>query len=198
MRDSSDLYAILQVSPDASLREIRAAYHRLARRHHPDVNPPQEDDVQATHYMQQLNAAYEVLSDSRKRAAYDRHRRGENLSWSEQAATSPGSEWPTPQQDVAVGVIATIRRWRRRVIEVDRRLKKRSKQLEMYVVVLLLVLMETLFCALAVAFAGDSPELSLFGIVGAVGLFLVFWVGLKRRGASRGNGGSLNKDGGGA
>ncbi len=57
-----------------SPNEIRAAYRRLARQHHPDVNPPYEDDTAANELMRQLNEAYGVLNDPRQRAAYDRQR----------------------------------------------------------------------------------------------------------------------------
>jgi len=63
-----DLYALLGVSKTATEDEIRSAYRKLARKHHPDVNPdskPSEDKFKA------VAAAYEVLSDAKKRAAYD-------------------------------------------------------------------------------------------------------------------------------
>ncbi len=63
-----DYYDILGVSRDASNKEIKQAYRRLARRYHPDVS--QEDHAQEK--FKEINEAYEVLSDSQKRAAYDR------------------------------------------------------------------------------------------------------------------------------
>lgn len=74
MTDLPDFYAILGVPPTASRDEIRAAYRRLARQHHPDVNPPSEDGIAANEFMRQLNEAYEVLNDPQQRAAYDRQR----------------------------------------------------------------------------------------------------------------------------
>jgi DnaJ domain len=64
---SSNLYDVLQVSPEASIEVIRAAYRALARSQHPDVNP----DPEATRHMRRLNAAYHVLSDPSRRARYD-------------------------------------------------------------------------------------------------------------------------------
>jgi curved DNA-binding protein CbpA len=64
---NSDLYAILGVKKDASQAEIKAAYLRLSKALHPDVNPNGEALMQA------VNEAYEVLSDGSKRAFYDRH-----------------------------------------------------------------------------------------------------------------------------
>lgn len=59
-------YAILEVETDASLEEIKQAYRRLARLHHPDVNKDGND-----RWIKQLNEAYTVLSDPAKRTAYD-------------------------------------------------------------------------------------------------------------------------------
>lgn len=74
MTDFPDYYKILSVPPTASRGEIRAAFRRLAQRHHPDVNPPGEDDIAANEFMRRLNEAYEVLNDPRRRATYDRQR----------------------------------------------------------------------------------------------------------------------------
>jgi len=73
-----DLYEILDVSPDADARSIRAAYRTLARRCHPDLT----GDPQAARHMAELNAAFEVLGNLGRRAAYDQVRR--------QAARSAG------------------------------------------------------------------------------------------------------------
>lgn len=66
MADS--LYDILGVKRDASPDEVRAAYRKLARKHHPDINP---GDKHAEDRFKQVAAAYEVLSDAKRRAAYD-------------------------------------------------------------------------------------------------------------------------------
>lgn len=65
-----DYYEELQVAPTASLRELTATYHRLARLHHPDRSPRNEE--QATSSFQRLQQAYETLSDAAKRAHYDK------------------------------------------------------------------------------------------------------------------------------
>ncbi len=61
-----DYYARLEVSPNATPEQIKAAYRRLVRLHHPDLNKQAKD----TH-IKQLNEAYGVLSSVARRAAYD-------------------------------------------------------------------------------------------------------------------------------
>ena len=66
----ADYYDILGVARNADEREIRQAYRRLARQHHPDVNP---GDAESAERFKSINVAYEVLSDADKRAKYDRY-----------------------------------------------------------------------------------------------------------------------------
>src|SRR5207247_8712704 len=68
-----DYYSTLGVAKTASEKEIKSAYRKLARKHHPDVNP---GDKGAEQRFKDINRAYEVLSDSKKRAKSDRY--GEN------------------------------------------------------------------------------------------------------------------------
>ena len=63
----TDHYETLGVSRDASTEEIRRAYRKLARTHHPDVNP----DPEAAEQFKRISHAYEVLSDEDRRRAYD-------------------------------------------------------------------------------------------------------------------------------
>lgn len=65
-----DYYEVLGVGRGASEKEIRGAYRKLARKHHPDVNP---GDSSAAERFKEIGEAYEVLSDKDKRAKYDRY-----------------------------------------------------------------------------------------------------------------------------
>jgi len=63
-----DYYQTLGLAKTASAKEIKQAYRKLARKHHPDVNP---GDKAAEERFKKISAAYDVLSDDKKRAAYD-------------------------------------------------------------------------------------------------------------------------------
>ena len=65
-----DYYTVLDVARDASEADIKKAYRRLAMKLHPDRNP---DDKAAEEQFKEAKEAYEVLSDSAKRAVYDQH-----------------------------------------------------------------------------------------------------------------------------
>src|SRR5438445_11021861 len=73
-----DYYKILGVKRDAKPDDIKKAYRRLARKYHPDVNP---GDKAAEERFKQMSEAFDVLSDPKKRAVYDRFgQHSENLA----------------------------------------------------------------------------------------------------------------------
>lgn len=90
--DYKDYYKTLGVGKSATQDEIKKAFRKLARKHHPDVNP---DDPGAEDRFKELNEAYEVLSDPDKRQKYDQF--GAQWKQYQQAGGQPGgfdwSQW---------------------------------------------------------------------------------------------------------
>lgn len=68
MLQKDDPYKVLGVTKNSTSAEIRKAYHRLARKYHPDVNP---NKPSATERFKEISSAYEILSDEKKRKLYD-------------------------------------------------------------------------------------------------------------------------------
>ncbi|MCC6297830.1 MAG: DnaJ domain-containing protein [Anaerolineales bacterium] len=84
-----DYYKILGVDRKASEDEIRKAYRKLAKQHHPDYNP---NNKQAEDRFKEINEAYEVLGDSKKRSTYDRL--GSDYSqWQRRGGTPGDFNW---------------------------------------------------------------------------------------------------------
>ncbi len=73
MRTRTDLYAILGLTRDATPEQINSAYKTLVRRYHPDTRRSGDpaSDAASDAALQEVLAAYQVLHDPRRRAAYD-------------------------------------------------------------------------------------------------------------------------------
>jgi curved DNA-binding protein len=84
-----DYYQILGVSKNADSNEIKKAFRKLARQHHPDANP---DDPKAEARFKEINEAYEVLKDPEKRARYDQIRQSYQ-SWQHRGGQPGSFDW---------------------------------------------------------------------------------------------------------
>src|SRR3954447_24586095 len=85
-----DYYEVLDVARDATPEAIKKAYRGMGRKYHPDVNP---GDKTAEKSFQQVQQAYDILSDAEKRALYDRYG---TAAFEGMAAAGPrtsASEW---------------------------------------------------------------------------------------------------------
>src|SRR5688572_4241966 len=86
-----DYYATLGVTKASTEKEIKQAFRKLARKHHPDVNP---NDKSAEARFKEINEAYEVLGDPAKRRKYDEL--GANWRMYEQAGAAGPAGGPRP------------------------------------------------------------------------------------------------------
>jgi curved DNA-binding protein len=85
---AQDYYKTLELNRGASQAEIDKAYARLARKYHPDVNP---DDKSAKAKFQEIQSAYDVLKDPKKREMYDRY--GSAFEQAAQGGPRGGATW---------------------------------------------------------------------------------------------------------
>ena len=89
-----DYYKALGVGKNATQEDIKKAYRKLARKHHPDLNP---NDKEAHKIFQQLNEANEVLSDPEKRKKYDQY--GKDWQHAEQFEQARQSQQQRPGKE---------------------------------------------------------------------------------------------------
>jgi molecular chaperone DnaJ len=89
---SKDFYELLGIRKDATEKDIKQAYRRMARKYHPDVNP---GDKTAEAKFKEINAAYEILSDKEKRAKYDKY--GDKWQYADQFEKAGGQQQPQSQ-----------------------------------------------------------------------------------------------------
>jgi len=100
-----DLYEVLEIEPDADDAEVRRAYQKLARRHHPDVRP---GDAEAKQRFDEASRAFEVLSDPDRRRRYDALRSAEG-----QRAAAWFGRWSESEEVLAGGSGTWVRTSRR-------------------------------------------------------------------------------------
>ncbi len=87
-----DYYAVMGLEPTASLKEIKTAYRKLARKYHPDVS----DEPDAESKFKEVAEAYEVLKDAERRAEYDElrlHRDDPRFAQQQAGYHSGGQQW---------------------------------------------------------------------------------------------------------
>jgi curved DNA-binding protein CbpA len=91
MQTSKDLYGVLGLSRGASQDDVRRAYRKLVREHHPDANP---GDHSAEERFKEIQQAYEVLSNPEKRREYDKrfHASSTRSSGRPRARTGGGTD----------------------------------------------------------------------------------------------------------
>lgn len=94
---ADDPYKLLGVKKEASADEIRSAYRKLAKKHHPDLNPGNKE---AEEKFKAISTAYDLLNDSEKRGKFDRGEidasgaeRAPQQSWRQYAEAGPGERY---------------------------------------------------------------------------------------------------------
>lgn len=101
-----DHYDVLGVTRNSTPEEVKAAFRKLAAQHHPDKNP---DDPHASIRFKEINAAYQVLSDSQRRAMYDRFGHRAEESGSPFASGGPFAGGVVDFSDIAVdGILGDL------------------------------------------------------------------------------------------
>ena len=98
---AKDYYKLLGVPRNASEKDIRAAYRRLARKYHPDVN---RNDPKAESTFKEVNEAYQALADAETRRRYDRY--GDDWRHAEQFEAAGGARSGTGSRSARWGDVS--------------------------------------------------------------------------------------------
>lgn len=104
---AKDYYKTLGVSRSATEKEIKQAYRKLAKKHHPDANP---DNPSAEARFKEINEAYEVLGDKDKRSTYDRFGtvNPQQVPWGANPSGGDGTPYTYTSTNVDFGDIGDI------------------------------------------------------------------------------------------
>ena len=107
--DFKDYYKVLGVEPGADAKAIKSVYRKLARQHHPDVNPGDKSSVEK---FKEINEAYQVLSDPEQRKKYD-EMRAQYQQWQQQGGRPQDFNWQQGGPQPAGGARGRLRVGRR-------------------------------------------------------------------------------------
>jgi len=106
LNNGIDYYEVLQISPSASISEIKKAFRTLSRQYHPDKNKTEGSEA----FFIQLSTAYEVLSDEDMKIEYD-DLKDHGIPWQEQYYGRYAHSYGVPQHDirhVMVGIVLLV------------------------------------------------------------------------------------------
>ncbi len=128
---TENYYLILGVSQNASLKDIKVAFRRLARQYHPDLNP---NDPVAAEKFKQISQAYDVLSDNTKRRRYDRRSPWKQPEQTTKTSTTYSAAIPKTARDFyARGTIrAQAKEYRQAIEDYTKAIKLDSKFVDAY------------------------------------------------------------------
>jgi curved DNA-binding protein CbpA len=126
MTTAENYYLILEIAPDATITDIKAAFRRLARQYHPDLHP---DNPTAAEKFKQITQAYDVLSDSTKRSRYDR-----NFHYKTYSQQQPKIAEPETAQDYYLRGVrrSQLRNYRQAVEDYSKAIELDSKYIDAY------------------------------------------------------------------
>jgi len=104
-----DYYQILEVPRDASEKDVKRAYHRLAREKHPDKGTTPEQIRQLQEGFALISTAYNTLKDKEKRAEYDNRRRKEEAGRMQEGGPAPSASAPATATGTAPAAGAAVK-----------------------------------------------------------------------------------------